>query len=92
MTFSASDPSDRRRVGKRNARAQVGLAHALRDIRKMRGLSIGDVARDTGLTEDQIRFFETGGMNFAAATLRRYAKAVGADLDLTARPHTPDRD
>lgn len=78
-------------LGIMNARQQVKLVKKLREIRETLGLTAEEVAelmrRDhleavTG--PDFVREFEAGGMNFSAAVLRSYAKAVGAELDLNA--------
>lgn len=78
-------------LGIMNARQQVKLVRRLRKIREARGFSPHDVAelmkRDhleavTG--PDFVREFEAGGMNYSAAVLRSYAKAIGAELELNA--------
>ena len=78
-------------LGIMNARQQVRLVKRLREIREKLGLTVEEVAelmqRDrleavTGA--DFVCEFEAGGMNYSAAVLRSYAKAVGAELDLNA--------
>lgn len=78
-------------LGIMNARQQVRIVKKLREIREELGLTVEEVAermqRDrlkavTGV--DFVREFEAGGMNYSAAVLRSYAKAVGAELDLNA--------
>lgn len=78
-------------LGIMNARQQVRLVKKLREIRENLGLSVEKVAElmqrdrmDAVTGADFVREFEAGGMNYSAAVLRSYAKAVGAELDLDA--------
>lgn len=76
--------SERRKIGAANADAQVRLIRRLREIRINRGIQVADVADSMGVDPAMIYRFEKGGTNYTAATLRKYAKAVGALLHLDA--------
>lgn len=71
-------------LGLKNARQQTGLVRALKAIRRERGLSGPDVARNMGVDEATVYRFESGETNFTMSTLRKYAKAVGAELEMSA--------
>lgn len=75
---------DKKAVGSANADAQVKLIRKLQAIRKERGIQVSDVAREMGVDPTMVYRFERGGTNYTAATLRKYAKAVGAVLDFDA--------
>lgn len=75
---------ERRRIGAANADAQVHLVRKLQEIRIARGIPVADVAESMGVDVTMVYRFEKGGTNFTAATLRKYAKAVGALLQLDA--------
>ena len=75
---------DRQRIGAANADAQLALVLRLRDIRKSKAILVSDVAEAMKVDVAMVYRFEKGETNFTAATLRKYAKAVGAILRLDA--------
>lgn len=83
---------NKRTVGAANADAQVALIRKLREIRKANGIAVADVAESMGVDAAMVYRFEAGGTNFTAATLRKYAKAVGALLKLDAEHAVSDEE
>lgn len=77
----------RNSLGRVNARAQLKLVDDLRAIRQDSGRTIDEVAAALGVENDVIVAFEQGESNFTMSTLRRYAKAVGAELSMSAWVH-----
>ncbi|WP_371132887.1 helix-turn-helix domain-containing protein [Corynebacterium phoceense] len=77
----------RNSLGRVNARAQLKLVNDLRAIRQDSGRTIDEVAAALGVENDVIVAFEQGESNFTMSTLRRYAKAVGAELSMSAWVH-----
>lgn len=84
--------SDKRRkvIGAKNADQQVRLIRRLREIRLSNGISVHEVAEAMDVDQTMIYRFERGGTNFTASTLRKYAKGIGALLDLDAFPAASD--
>ena len=78
----------RNSLGRVNARAQLKLVDDLRAIRQDSGRTIDEVAAALGVENDVIVAFEQGESNFTMSTLRRYAKAVGAELSMSAWVHS----
>ena len=79
-------------LGINNARQQIKLVKSLRSIRERQSIPLEQVAecmRSDGLdfvkSAGFVAEFELGGMNFSAALLRSYAKAVGAELTMQAQ-------
>ena len=56
---------------------------ALRDYRKLRGISIKSVAAEVGLSRDTISDIERGVSNPGVSTLERICSAIGLGLSLT---------
>ena len=77
---------DRDRLGIELARQQTKLIRELKAVRVSSGLSVTHVAKAMGVDDAVIYRFEKGGTNPTLATIRRYALAVGAMLDLNAAP------
>lgn len=71
-------------LGATNADAQLQLIKDLRRIRIHRGLSAAEVGERMDASERVVAHIETGGVNLTFSTLRAYAKAVGAELNLRA--------
>ena len=78
------DMKERQALGRRNADQQLGLVEQLTSLRMEQSLSVSDVAKDMDVDPAFVRRFEAGGTNFTMSTLRRYAKAVNAELTFTA--------
>lgn len=73
-------------LGIHNAEAQLELVAQLIRIRLLRGLSLQEVAGSMSVDLDELAHFEKGSANFTMSTLRKYAKAVDAELLLFASP------
>lgn len=85
----AFEPAETNRItelGIRNAEAQLKLVTQLIRIRLLRGLSLQEVAGSMSVDLDELAHFEKGGANFTMSTVRKYAKAVDAELLLSASP------
>ncbi|MCA4997140.1 helix-turn-helix transcriptional regulator [Tsukamurella tyrosinosolvens] len=90
MFPSIKEPSRSDRVGAENADEQLNLVFGLRDVRLDRDMSIVDVAEAMGVDASQVSRFESGGTNPTMATVRRYAKAVGAVFRVQVRRYEVD--
>lgn len=75
---------ERDALGFANARQITGLVRQLREVRLANGISVENVAADMEVDPSMIYRFEKGGTNFTAATISRYALAVGAVFELSA--------
>lgn len=64
-------------------REALAFGKALYDRRVALGLSVGDLARRAGMTEDEIECIEEGGTAPTVALLRHLAAALDADVRLT---------
>lgn len=73
-------------LGVKNARAQLRLIRGLKSVREQHGISVQDVADSMGVDVSMVYRFEKGGTNFTMSTLRAYADAVNAKLELVAIP------
>jgi transcriptional regulator with XRE-family HTH domain len=71
-------PTSRDRLGIELADEQLGMIFGMRRVRLDRGLSISEVAEAMNVDPAQVSRLESGATNPTMATLRRYAKAVGA--------------
>ncbi|MCJ0906098.1 helix-turn-helix transcriptional regulator [Rhodococcus sp. ARC_M6] len=79
------DPQKRERLGVDLARQQTRLVRELKAVRVASGLTVADVAESMEVDEAMVYRFEKGSTNPTLATIRRYALAVGAMLDLSAK-------
>jgi transcriptional regulator with XRE-family HTH domain len=79
------DPRRRDRLGLDIARQQTRLIRELKAVRVASGTSVAQVAAEMGVDQAVVYRFEKGGTNPTLATVRRYALAVGAMLDLGAK-------
>lgn len=59
------------------------LGHALRDMRKRRGLTQKTLAETIGIPRAQVIQVERGAVGVAAGTYARVAQALGAELTLS---------
>ena len=57
----------------------------LRSQRELKGLSLADVARRTGMARSNLCRLEQNGENVKLETLDRYASAIGCELSLEIR-------
>lgn len=57
----------------------------LRSQRELRGFSLGDVAKRTGMARSNLCRLEQNGENVKVETLDRYAAAIGCELFLDIR-------
>lgn len=55
----------------------------LRDIRKMRGISIDELSKVTGINRDRLSLIERGKVNPSFSTVEVMVKAIGAELILS---------
>ncbi len=55
----------------------------LRDIRRMRKISIKDLSKTTGINRDRISLIERGKVNPSFNTVETIAKAIGAEIILS---------
>ncbi len=78
-------PTSRDRLGIELADEQLGMIFGIRRVRQERGLSISDVAEAMNVDPAQVSRLESGATNPTMATLRRYAKAVGAVFRIQTR-------
>lgn len=62
------------------------MIRGLKSVREQHGISVQDVADSMGVDVSMVYRFEKGGTNFAMSTLRAYADAVNAKLELVAIP------
>ncbi len=58
------------------------IGHQIRSMRKIRGLSLDEVARRAGTSAPALHRYEAGWDRFELATLRRIAAALGASLEV----------
>jgi predicted transcriptional regulator len=56
----------------------------LRTLRESVGMTQGELARDTGMTQPQLSRVETR-RDHLLSTLRKYVRAMGGDVDVVAR-------
>lgn len=78
-------PTSTERLGAELADEQVKWISALRKVRQERGLSVAEVAEKMKVDPAQVSRFESGSTNPTMATIRRYAKAVGAAFRIDTR-------
>src|SRR5689334_16681818 len=71
-------PAQRDRLGVALAEEQLQLIEDLREVRLRRNLSVTEVAEAMGVDPSQISRFESGSTNPTMASIRRYARNVGA--------------
>lgn len=69
-------------LGIDNAIAQTALVRELAAIRRKRGLTLDEVAVRMHMPVDTVARFELGGMDFTMSFVRKYAKVVGARLQM----------
>lgn len=69
--------------------AQTAWIASLVAMRQAQNLSQTDVARRMGCTQSSVSDIETGSTDPRLSTLRRYALAVGADVEHTVRQYKP---
>lgn len=74
----------RDRLGIDLARQQTKLIRELKAVRVSSGATVAETAATMGVDDAVVYRFEKGGTNPTLATVRRYALAVGAMLDLSA--------
>jgi len=74
----------RDRLGTDLARQQTKLIRELKAVRVSSEATVTEVATTMGVDDAVVYRFEKGGTNPTLATVRRYALAVGAMLDLSA--------
>lgn len=74
------------KLGIKNAQAQLRLVRALKSVREQHGISVQEVADSMGVDASMVYRFEQGGTNFTMSTLRSYADAVDAMIELVAYP------
>ncbi|WP_372711452.1 helix-turn-helix domain-containing protein [Hyphomicrobium sp.] len=55
----------------------------LKEIRKMRKISIKDLSKQTGINRDRISLIERGVVNPSFKTVEAIAEAIGAKIILT---------
>ncbi|MFE4460778.1 helix-turn-helix domain-containing protein [Nocardia tengchongensis] len=77
------NPTSRDRLGLALAERQVDLIVSLREFREARGLTIDEVAVTMGVAPFLVIQLETAGTNPTMSALRAYAKAVGANFEIT---------
>jgi transcriptional regulator with XRE-family HTH domain len=77
---SREQTEDPERIAIREA---LAFGKAVYDIRIALGLTIADLGRRVGMTEDEIECIEEGGTEPTIALLRRLAAALDADVRLT---------
>lgn len=77
--------TERDRFGIDLARQQTKLIRELKAVRVSSGATVAQVAAAMGVDHAVVYRFEKGGTNPTLSTVRRYALAVGAMLDLGAR-------
>jgi transcriptional regulator with XRE-family HTH domain len=89
--FDPDDPGVRDAL--HDARASERVVDVLVDLRKKAGLSQTDVAREMRTSRAAVATFEQAGGDPHLSTVQRYARAVGAQLDLTVTraPQSPAR-
>jgi transcriptional regulator with XRE-family HTH domain len=64
-------------------REALAFGKAVYDIRMALGLSVAELARRAGMTDDELECIEEGGTEPTVALLRRLAAALDADVRLT---------
>ena len=74
-------PEDLERIAIREAPA---FGKAVYEIRTALGLTVSELARQAGMTDDETECIEEGGTEPTVALLRRLAAALDADVRLTA--------
>ncbi|MET8430084.1 helix-turn-helix transcriptional regulator [Nocardia sp. NPDC004860] len=77
------DPTSQDRLGLALAEQQVHLIIRLREIREARGLTVDQVAMIMKKAPALVARFETAGTNPTMSAIRAYAKAVGANFEIT---------
>jgi len=71
-----------------DAQARADLLASCVHLRKETGLTQADVARAMGTTQSAVSDLEAGATDPRLGTLQRYARAVGARLDVALRQPT----
>ncbi|MBP86988.1 MAG: hypothetical protein CMJ64_09775 [Planctomycetaceae bacterium] len=66
--------------------ARVALAK-LKDARKMAAISLDQLAERTGMSKPNLSRIENGSGNVTVQTLERYAKGIGAQLQISIAPY-----
>jgi transcriptional regulator with XRE-family HTH domain len=65
------------------------LLHHLASLRAAQGITQAQAAQRMQTTQSHISDLENGGTDPALSTLQRYARALGAHLDITLTPAPP---
>ncbi|MEU4539027.1 MULTISPECIES: helix-turn-helix domain-containing protein [unclassified Streptosporangium] len=79
--------AERRADAYQEAREALLLGQQVYNRRTELGLSQAELAERAGMTQPQVSRLETGGVTPTLALLRRLAKALDADLNVTFTPH-----
>jgi transcriptional regulator with XRE-family HTH domain len=77
---SREQAEDPERIAIREA---LAFGKAVYDIRIALGLTVAELSRRVGMTDDEIECIEEGGTEPTIALLRRLAAALDADVRLT---------
>ncbi|MDP9849226.1 helix-turn-helix domain-containing protein [Streptosporangium lutulentum] len=80
--------AERRADAYQEAREALLLGQRVYDRRTELGLSQAELAERAGMTQPQVSRLETGGVTPTLPLLRRLAKALDAELNVTFTPHT----
>ncbi|MET8337142.1 helix-turn-helix domain-containing protein [Streptosporangium canum] len=79
--------AERRADAYQEAREALLLGQQVYNRRTELGLSQTELAERAGMTQPQVSRLETGGVTPTLALLRRLAKALDAELNVTFKPH-----
>ncbi|MFF3445164.1 helix-turn-helix domain-containing protein [Streptosporangium sp. NPDC002721] len=79
--------AERRADAYQEARDALLLGQQVYNRRTELGLSQAELAERAGMTQPQVSRLETGGVTPTLALLRRLARALDADLNVTFTPH-----
>ncbi|MEV4184589.1 helix-turn-helix domain-containing protein [Streptosporangium canum] len=79
--------AERRADAYQEAREALLLGQQVYNRRTELGLSQAELAERAGMTQPQVSRLETGGVTPTLALLRRLAKALDAELNVTFKPH-----
>ncbi|MEU8386285.1 helix-turn-helix transcriptional regulator [Streptosporangium sp. NPDC048865] len=79
--------AERRADAYQEAHEALLLGQQVHNRRTELGLSQAEPAERAGMTQQQVSRLETGGVTPTPALLRRLAKALDAELNVTFTPH-----
>ncbi|WP_371783199.1 helix-turn-helix domain-containing protein [Streptosporangium subroseum] len=79
--------AERRADAYEEAREALLLGQRVYDRRMELGLSQAELAERAGMTQPQVSRLETGGVTPTLTLLRRLARALDAELNVTFTPH-----